>query len=197
MAVSAKPMNNSSTQDVTQLLQAWCAGDRAALDQLMPVVYHELRRLAEGQLRRERPGHSLQPTALVNEVYLQLIGQRQMDWRNRAHFFGAAAELMRRILVDHARAHNAAKRGGGAYKVSLGDVAAVIEQQGVEVIALDQALCELAQLDPQQARLVELRYFGGLSVEETAEALGLSPATVKRHWQSARAWLHQRLTQGI
>jgi len=190
-------MTMRSSHDVTRLLLDWQSGDQAALDQLMPLIYDELRRLAAGHLRHERPDHTLQPTALVNEAYLQLIEQRRMNWQGRAHFFGAAAELMRRILVDYARAHNAAKRGGGAFKVSLRDVAAVIEQQDVEVMLLDQALTELAALDPAQARLVELRYFGGLSVEETAEAMKLSPATVKRHWNSAKAWLHRRLTKGV
>lgn len=189
-------MTTRSSHDVTRLLLDWRDGDKAALDALMPLVYDELRRLAAGQLRHERPDHTLQPTALVNEAYLQLVEQRQMNWQTRAHFFGAAANLMRRILVDHARAHNAAKRGGDAVRVSLSDVTALIEQQSIEVLLLDQALNELQALDPELARLVELRYFAELSIEETAEVLALSPATVKRHWNSAKVWLHRRLTQG-
>lgn len=190
-------MDTQPPRNVTQLLLAWREGDPAALAELMPLVYGELRQLAAGHLNRERPNHTLQPTALVNEVYLQLIDQRQVNWQNRAHFFGATAEIMRRLLVDHARKHQAEKRGGGAIKVSLADVAVVLESEpDVDVILLDQALDELASLDPPLARLVELRYFGGLSVEDTAEFLNLSPATVKRHWQTAKSWLHRRLTKG-
>jgi RNA polymerase sigma factor (TIGR02999 family) len=189
-------MKKNVPANVTRLLLRWSDGEEAALGELMPVVYDELRRMAIGHLRRERQNHTLQATALVNEVYLELIDQRQVNWRNRAHFFGAAAELMRRILVDHARAHNAAKRGGSAYKVSIGQAANVAAGKDLEVLALDEALTELAALDPQLCRLVELRYFGGLSIEETAEVIGLSPATIKRHWSSARAWLHRRITKG-
>jgi RNA polymerase sigma factor (TIGR02999 family) len=189
-------MTMRSSHEVTRLLLDWRDGDKAALDALMPLVFDELRRLAAGQLRHERPDHTLQPTALVNEAYLQLVEQRQMNWQTRAHFFGAAAGLMRRILVDHARAHKAAKRGGDAIKVSLSDVTALIEQQSLEVLLLDQALTELEVLDPPLAQLVELRYFAELSIEETAAVLKLSPATVKRHWNSAKVWLHRRLTQG-
>jgi len=186
-----------SIHNVTRLLLAWRNGEATALDELMAVVYDELRRLAAGHLNRERPDHTLQPTALVNEVYLQLIDQRQVNWQNRAHFFGAVAEIMRRVLVSHARKHRARKRGGGAFKVSLGDLAVVSDTApDVDVILLDQALTELAAMDPPLARLVELRYFGGLSVEETAEVLALSPATIKRQWQTARTWLRRRLTQG-
>ncbi len=190
-------MAENASHNVTQLLLAWQHGEAAALDELMTVVYDELRRLAAGRLRQERADHTLQPTALVNEVYLQLVDQRQVNWQNRAHFFGAVAEIMRRLLVDHARRHLAEKRGAGALKVSLTNVAVVPDTEpDIDVILLDQALTELASLDPPLARLVELRYFGGLSVEETAEVLSLSPATIKRHWQTAKSWLHQRMTAG-
>lgn len=186
-----------SSHDVVRLLLDWRDGDQAALSKLMPLVYDELRRLAAGKLRRERPNHTLQPTALVHEVYVQLIGQRRVSWQSRAHFFGAAAELMRRILVDHARRKQAGKRGAGAVNVSLSQAAAVPDRESdVDVILLDRALTELAALDPPLARLVEVRYFGGLSVAETAEVLALSPATVKRHWQTARTWLRRRMTEG-
>ncbi len=180
-------------QGVTGLLQAWGGGDHAALDQLVPIVYEELHRQAQRYLRRESPGHTLQTTALVHEAYLRLVDQRQARWQNRAQFFGVAAQLMRRILVDHARRHQAAKRGGSAIQVPLdeGGVAAV--ESDVDLVALDDALTRLAGLDPQQARVVELRYFTGLGIEETAEALGISPATVKREWAMARAWLRREL----
>ena len=190
-------MAENASHNVTQLLLAWQHGEAAALDELMAVVYDELRRLAAGRLKHERADHTLQPTALVNEVYLQLVDQRQVNWQNRAHFFGAVAEIMRRLLVDHARRHLAEKRGAGAVKVSLTEVAVVADNgPDVDVILLDQALIELAALDPPLARLVELRYFGGLSIEETAEALALSPATIKRHWQTAKSWLKRRITEG-
>ncbi len=186
------------SRNVTALLLAWQRGEASALDELMVVVYDELRRLAAGRLRQERADHTLQPTALVHEVYLQLVDQRQVNWQNRAHFFGAVAEIMRRLLVDHARRHLAEKRGAGAVKVSLAEVALVADAApDVDVILLDQALDELAALDPPLARLVELRYFGGLSVEETAEVLSLSPATIKRHWQTAKSWLHRRMTEAL
>ena len=190
-------MAENASHNVTQLLLAWQHGEAAALDELMAVVYDELRRLAAGRLKQERADHTLQPTALVNEVYLQLVDQRQVSWQNRAHFFGAVAEIMRRLLVDHARRHLAEKRGAGAVKVSLSAVAVVTgNEPDLDVILLDQALTELAALDPPLARLVELRYFGGLSIEETAEFLALSPATVKRHWQTAKSWLKRRITEG-
>jgi len=176
-------------QGVTGLLQAWGGGDQAALDQLLPIVYDELRRQAQGYLRRENPGHTLQTTALVHEAYLRLVDQRQARWQNRAQFFGIAAQLMRRILVDHARRHQAAKRGGSAIQVPFEEEAVAAVESEVDLVALDDALTRLAGLDVQQARVVELRYFTGLGIEETAEALGISPATVKREWQSARAWL--------
>jgi RNA polymerase sigma factor (TIGR02999 family) len=182
--------------DVTGLLQAWGGGDPAALDQLVPIVYDELHRQAQRYLRRENPGHTLQTTALVHEAYLRLVDQREARWQNRAQFFGVAAQAMRRILVDHARRHQAAKRGGSAVPVPLeeGEVAAA--GSDVDLVALDDALTRLATLDPQQARVVELRYFTGLGIEETAEALGISPATVKREWAMARAWLKRELGEG-
>ena len=179
--------------NVTGLLQAWGAGDPSALDRLVPVVYDELHRQAQRYLRRENPGHTLQTTALVHEAYLRLVDQRDARWQNRAQFFGVAAQVMRRILVDHARRHRAAKRGGAVRPVPLeeGEVAAV--GSDVDLVALDDALTRLADLDPQQARVVELRYFTGLGIEDTAEALGISPATVKRDWAMARAWLKRDL----
>jgi RNA polymerase sigma factor (TIGR02999 family) len=179
----------SASGPVTQLLLAWSYGDRAALERLIPVVYPELRRIAGRYLRRERIGHTLQPTALVNEAYLKLINQEHAHWQSRAQFFGVAAQLMRRILVDHARTRGAAKRGGGVTPVTLLDAAGGSPPRGVEVIALDAALTRLTSLYPEQGRLVELRYFGGLTIEETAEAMGISSATVKRQWTVARAWL--------
>jgi RNA polymerase sigma factor (TIGR02999 family) len=179
--------------DVTGLLQAWGGGDAAALDQLVPVVYDELHRQAQRYLRRETPGHTLQTTALVHEAYLRLVDQREARWENRAQFFGVAAQAMRRILVDHARRHQAAKRGGSAIQVPYEEEAVAAVESEVDVVALDDALTWLAALDPQQARVVELRYFTGLGIEETAEALGISPATVKREWAMARAWLKREL----
>ena len=184
---------------VTELLLAWGAGDRAALDALMPTVYAELRRQAERALRRESAGHTLQATALVHEAYLRLVDQNRVAWRNRAHFFAIAAQMMRRVLVDHARTRLAAKRGGELQRVTLGDVGAGTADQGdgdIDLLALHDALELLATIDPRQARLVELRYFGGLGIEETAEALEVSPATVKRDWAVARAWLRRELATG-
>jgi len=174
---------------VTRLLVAWSKGDRDALEDLIPVVYGELRRIAARYFRHERPGHTLQPTVLVHEAYLKLVDQDHARWQNRAQFFGVAAQLMRRILVDHARTHRAAKRGGGMTPVTLVDVAGASPPRGVDVIALDEALTRLTSLYPEQGRLVELRYFGGLTIEETGEAMDTSPATVKRQWTVARAWL--------
>jgi RNA polymerase sigma factor (TIGR02999 family) len=183
----------SDDAPLTELLQAWSAGDAAAREALLPRVYGELRRRAHGYLRRERPGHTLQPTALVHEVYLRLASQH-VEWQDRGHFFGLASRLMRRILVDHARQEGRAKRGGGAFKVELSeDVAGAAPAADVDLAALDEALEELSRLDPRQGQIVELRYFGGLSIDETASVLGLSPATVKRDWTLARAFLHQRL----
>ena len=180
---------------VTQLLRAWGNGDPAALDELLPLVYGELHRQAERLMRTQPPGHTLQTTGLVHEAYLRLVGQEGTKWQNRAHFFGVAGKTMRSILVDHARARGAAKRGGGARRLSLGAVdAAAGAGPAVDVLELDDALSRLAALDPEQSRLVELRYFAGLSIEETAEVLGVSPATVKRQWRVTRAWLKRELS---
>ena len=185
-----------SPPDVTQLLHGWSLGDRVAGEELMAAVYAELHRQAERAMGHEMPEHTLQPTALVSEAYLRLIDQRRVQWRSRAHFFGVAAQLMRRILVDHARGRLAAKRGGGARQITLGDADASAEapnESGVDVLALHEALERLAVLDPGQARIVELRYFGGMTIEDTAEALDRSPATIKREWAVARAWLRREL----
>jgi RNA polymerase sigma factor (TIGR02999 family) len=174
---------------ITQLLIQWRNGDQAALNKLLPQVYSELRRLANYYLRQERAGHTLQPTALVHEVYLRLVDEREVDWQNRAHFFGIAAVRMRHILVEYARSRQAAKRGGGEYRLSLSEADEKAEKTDVNLLALDDALQRLEILDPQKVRIVELRYFGGLTIEETAEVLKISPATVKRDWSMARAWL--------
>lgn len=180
--------------DVTGLLLAWRAGDASAGDRLLVAIYDELHRQAARAMRREGDAHTLQPTAVVHEAYLRLVDQRRVEWRNRAHFFGVAAQMMRRVLVDHARARLADKRGGALQRVTLGDAgAAPAQDDDLDVLALHDALERLAILDPDQARLVELRYFGGLGIEDTAEALGVSPATVKREWAVARAWLRREL----
>ena len=188
-------MVDAQTHDITQLLVDWSKGDRAALDKLLPVVEHELRRLAHHYMSRERAGHTLQTTALVNEAFVRLVHRKNVEWQNRAHFFGIAAQLMRTILVDHARSHACAKRGGAAGKLELDEALVVSQQKAAEVIALDEALQQLALLDPQQSRIVELRFFGGLTVEEAAEVLHISPATIKREWSSAKAWLYRELTE--
>jgi RNA polymerase sigma factor (TIGR02999 family) len=183
-----------SPEGITQLLIDWGKGDQAALERLMPLVYSELRRLASNYLRRERAEHTLQPTALVNEAYLKLVDQRNARWQNRAHFFGIAAQLMRRILVDHARQRQAVKRGGlDQQRLSITSAEAVVKQPEIDLLALNEALDELAQMDAQQSRIVELKFFGGLSIEETSEVLGISHATVERDWKLARAWLRRRL----
>lgn len=183
-----------SPEGITQLLIDWGKGDQAALERLMPLVYSELRRLASNYLRRERAEHTLQPTALVNEAYLKLVDQRNAKWQNRAHFFGIAAQLMRRILVDHARQRQAVKRGGvEQQRLSITSAEAVMKQPEIDLLALNEALEELAEMDPQQSRIVELKFFGGLSIEETAEVLGISHATVERDWKMARAWLRRQL----
>jgi len=182
------------SEGITQLLIDWGKGDQAALEKLMPLVYSELRRLATNYLRRERGEHTLQPTALVNEAYLKLVDQRNPKWQNRAHFFGISAQLMRRILVDHARQHHAAKRGGmGQQRISLTGAEAFAPQPEVDLLALNEALDELGRMDPQQSRIVELKFFGGLSIEEIAEVLGIGHATVERDWKMARAWLRRQL----
>jgi RNA polymerase sigma-70 factor, ECF subfamily len=182
-------------EDVSGLLHAWSAGDQNALDQLTPIVYDELRRLAAQYLRRERTGHSLQATALVNEAYLRLVDYKHMRWENRAHFFAVSAQLMRRILVDHARRHNL-KRGGGVQHLSLDETAVVGGERPHDLVELDDALEGLARMDPRKAQVVELRFFGGLSVEETAEVLKVSGVTVMRDWSSARAWLYREMSGG-
>jgi RNA polymerase sigma factor (TIGR02999 family) len=188
-------MTPSSPANVTALLRAWSDGDRAALEELVPIVYSELYRQAERYMRGQPAGHTLQATALVNEVYLRLVSRDTVDWKSRAHFFGVAAKAMRSILVDHARARRASKRGGGADQVSL----AVADKAGdgeVEVLELDEVLQQLTELDPRKAALVELRWFGGLTIEEAAEVLAVSTATAKREWRTARAWLRRELTPG-
>lgn len=185
-------MEPSSTE-VTELLQLWSDGRRDALDRLLPLVHRELRRLAASYLRRERPDHTLQPTALVNEAFLKLVDQRAVRWQSRAHFFGIAAQAMRRILVDWARARSSAKRGAGEVVLPLDEALAGTEMRSVDLLALDEALTRLAALDSQQSRVVELRFFGGLTLDETAEALRISPATVSREWTVAKAWLYAEL----
>jgi len=185
--------NASASTDATQLLRAWREGDKSALERLMPIVYQDLRRRARGYLLAERADHTLQATALVNEVYIRMVDYRRMQWQDRAHFFAVSAQLMRRILVEHARRRNL-KRGGGMRHVSLEQAPEVGCARTREVIALDEALNELARMDPRKARVVELRYFGGLSVEETAEALSISAVTVRRDWTSAKAWLYRELS---
>lgn len=178
--------------DVSGLLRAWSAGDRAALDQLTPIVYSELHRLARSYMRRERTGHSLQTSALVNEAYMRLVDYKGMQWQNRSHFFAVSAQLMRRILVDHARRHNL-KRGSGVPHVSLDETAEVGGNRAADLVALDNAMEALARLDPRKMQVVEMRFFGGLSVEETAAVLNVSPVTVMRDWSTAKAWLYREL----
>jgi len=181
--------------EVSGLLRAWGDGDRRALDQLTPIVYDELRRLASHYMRGERPGHSLQATALVNEAYMRLVDYKGMQWQNRAHFFAVSAQLMRRILVEHARRHNL-KRGGGVQHVSLDETAIVGGDRGADLVALDDALDALARFDARKVQVVEMRFFGGLSVEETAEVLKVSSVTVMRDWSTAKAWLYRELSGG-
>jgi RNA polymerase sigma factor (TIGR02999 family) len=183
----------ASSHDVTALLADWSRGDRTALDQLLPIVYAELRRIATRQLRMERLGHTLQPTALVHEVYLRIVDQRQVDWQDRAHFFGVAAQVMRRILVDHARRHRASKRGEGVQFVSFDDAREAPASNEIPVLALDHALDRLQKIDPELARIVEMRAFGGLTIEEIAHVLKVSPSTAKRDWRTAKAWLTREL----
>jgi RNA polymerase sigma factor (TIGR02999 family) len=184
------------SHDVTRLLEALSAGDAAALADLLPLVHAELRRRAAGYLRRERPNHTLQPTGLVNEAFLKLVEQRNVRWQNRVHFFAVASQAMRRILVDHARTHQRVKRGGGAAQVTLDEGMMVAEDRTVDLLALDEALERLSDLDARQARIVELRFFGGLEVKDVAEVMNISPATIKREWSMAKAWLHAELTSG-
>jgi RNA polymerase sigma factor (TIGR02999 family) len=184
-----------SPKEVTRLLVDWGNGDQAALDELIPLVYDELRRLAGRYMRRESQGHTLQTSALVNEAYMRLVDQRSVQWQNRAHFFGVAAQLMRRILVDHARSRSRAKRGAGAQMVSLAEQA-VISEEASEVIALDEALKNLAEMDPRKCQIVEMRFFGGLTNEEVAEVLKVTSRTVEREWRKAKAWLHRAISKG-
>jgi RNA polymerase sigma factor (TIGR02999 family) len=188
--------SNESSPDITRLLVRWSRGEREALEELTPLVYDELRRLAKVYLRRERPDHTLESTALVHEAYMRLIDQNQVEWHNRNQFFAIAASLIRRILVDHARARVAAKRGGPALKLSLDEALAASEQRDLDLVSLNDALKALNDLDEQQARIVELRYFAGLTIEETAEILGISPATVKREWVVAKAFLRREMMRG-
>lgn len=179
--------------EVTQLLINWNNGDQEALDQLIPLVETELRRLARRFMRREREDHTLQTSALVNEAYVRLVGQQNTGWNDRGHFFAVAAQVMRHILIDHARTYQYAKRGGGAQKLPLDEISDLPEHRAKELIALDDALIDLAELDSRKSQIIELRFFGGLSIEETAEVLGTSPATVAREWRAARAWLHHTI----
>ena len=188
-------MHHNSSDQVTQLLVRWRGGDREALDALMPIVYAELRSMAHRYLQRERSDHTLQSTALVHEAYVRLIGQKLPQWQNRAHFFGVAARLMRQILVEYARGHQAAKRGGNACKVTLEEGSLLAQRADLDVVVLDEALQNLAKLDEQQSRIVELRFFGGLSIDDTSEVLGISPATVSREWSTARIWLHREISR--
>jgi len=181
--------------EVSLLLQGWRNGDSQALDALLPLVYKELRRLARMQLQKERPDHTLQSAALVHEAYLRLIGLNPPQWESRTHFFAIAAQLMRQILVDYARRHRAAKRGGSVCKLSLDDVMAASPGKDLDVVALDDALNTLAKIDPRQSRVVELRFFAGLSLQEISEAMEIAPATVQRDWTAARAWLHREISR--
>lgn len=188
-------MDSRPPEDVTQLLIAWSDGDQVARDQLMSVVYEELHRLARRYMRRESPGHTLQTSALVNEAFLRLVDQRNVHWQNRAHFFAIAAQMMRRILVDHARGRGYAKRGGGARPISLDEGLIVSDQRNAEVVAIHEALEELAKFDARKSEVVELRFFGGLTIDETAEVLGVSSATVRSDWTTAKAWLRREISQ--
>jgi RNA polymerase sigma factor (TIGR02999 family) len=187
---------SAETGVVTGLLRAWGRGDHHAREELLPLVYEDLRRRAAAYLRRERADHTLEPAALVHEAYLRLVGQKRVAWQNRAHFFGVAAQMMRRILVDHARRQHRGKRSGAAVKVTLDEGVGRVEPPDCELLLLDQALTELTVIDPQQGQLVELRYFGGLTEDEIAEVLAVSRSTVTREWQTARAWLYRRITTG-
>jgi RNA polymerase sigma factor (TIGR02999 family) len=197
-------MNNKPVGEVTQLLLRWRAGDEAALAALLPLVYEELRSLARGHLRHERGSHTLQRTALVHEAFLRIVDQKQVDWESRSQFYAIASQMMRRVLVDHARRRSAAKRGDGAPHVDLdavvqeegGDSPLPVQETAIDFAAIDDALKRLEALDPQQGKLVELRFFGGLSIKETADIIGVSPATVKREWAIARAWLQREIMAG-
>lgn len=180
-------------QEITQLLLSWSKGDDAALEKLIQLVYPELRKLARRYMGRESPDHTLQTSALINEAYLRLVDQRSVEWQDRAHFFAMAAQVMRHILIDHARRHLYKKRGGGAQHVSLDEVVIVCQERATELVALDEALTSLAKIDERKSKIVELRFFGGLSVDETAKAMQLSPVTIMREWRAAKAWLHREV----
>jgi RNA polymerase sigma-70 factor (ECF subfamily) len=195
MGGQAQDGGRNACTDATELLHAWREGDRSALDRLTPLIYQDLRRLAHRYLLGERAGHSLQTTALVNEAYMRLVDYKRMKWQDRAHFFAVSAQLMRRILVEHARRHNL-KRGGDVQHVSLEQAVEVAAGRSRDLVAVDEALHELARIDPRKAQVVELRFFGGLSVEETAEALSISAVTVMRDWSSAKAWLYREMSGG-
>lgn len=188
-------MSNELQHEVTQILHDWRDGDREAPERLMPLIYDEMRRLARIHLAREGGHHTLQPTALVNEAYLRLVDQTRVNWQNRSHFFGIATSMMRRVLIDHARAHATNKRGGGAIRLSIDDVQVPAEQRAASLIALDEALEKLAQMDERKSRVVEMRFFGGLSDEEIAEVLDVSVRTVLRDWKTARLWLYRELSE--
>lgn len=188
-------MTRTPPHNITKLLVEWSDGNQSALDELYPLVYDELHRLARRYMSRERTGHTLQTTALINEAYVRLVDQRNVHWANRSHFFAISAQIMRRILIDHARRHAYAKRGGGAQQVSLEEVAAIVPEQGREMLRLDEALKSLAEMDPRRSQVVELRYFGGLNNEEIAGVLHISENTVTRDWNMARAWLYQQLSE--
>ncbi|MEK6407924.1 MAG: sigma-70 family RNA polymerase sigma factor [Acidobacteriota bacterium] len=187
-------MQAISQRQVTQLLLDWSDGDNEALDKLIPLVYQELKRLARYQMRRERADHTLQTSALVNEAYIRLVDYKKMRWQDRAHFLAVAAQAMRRILVEHARGRTRTKRGGDARKVSLDEAATLTDEKATDMVALDIALNSLAEFDPRKSQIVELRYFGGLNIEETAEVIGVSAATIKREWNTAKIWLHREIT---
>lgn len=186
-------MKEKTLPSITQLLVAWSNGDRAALDELVPLVHSELRRIARNYMRGERKGHTLQTTALINEAYVRLVDQKHVKWQNRAHFLAIASELMRRILVDYARRRQYQKRGGGAIQLTLGDAETIAANRSPDLVALDEALTSLAEIDPRRSRVVELKFFGGLSIDETAEVLKVSTKTVERDWTIAKAWLHKTL----
>lgn len=189
-------MTNPAPEEVSQLLRDWSNGDEAALDKVIPVVYQELRRLAHHYMRKERGDHTLQTTALVNEAYMRLADYKKMRWQSRVHFFAVSAQVMRRILVEHARSRNSVKRGGDAQKISLDETAVVSGGRSAEVIAVDDALTDLESWDQRKGKIVELRFFGGLSIEETAKVLKVSPTTVQREWRAAKAWLYRAISEG-
>jgi len=189
-------MTTPTPEEVSQLLQDWSEGDSTALDKLLPIIYHEMHKLAHHYMKRERLGHTLQTTALVNEAYMRLADYKKMRWQGRAHFFAIAAQVMRRILVEHARERDTAKRGGGVPKLSLDEVPIAFEGRSGEVLAVNDALNKLESWDPRKGEIVELRFFGGLSIDETAEVMKISPTTVQREWRAAKAWLHRTMTGG-